>query len=1098
MPNVHLNIPVLVQQPSGQTFAVRPLFLPFPLVHHARFDKAIGLFKGRVKQMFKGFPLRRENMEVLFWYNFTPKYQFKRFQFQYFIKSHHIVGSFSVAYFELDNKLFLSFPGFDNFMAMIDPPERGKSSIKTEVEEIIHKLLQQELQNEGEDFNPDRYLAAKREFVSTVNQEIYLYEESFKFEQRDNRFSFQFFRRSPTFQGEVELQKVGYSLNDQYPHQLRRAYLREGLVHELYQAIFFGNNTPIVLIGPEGVGRHSILEEALYRYLSDELAPKSHEQKIWHLDPTRVISGMSIVGMWEKRLEAILAFIKTTGRRGVNNDKILVDNPVALPRIGQSASNNLVMSHVLKPYLERREIQLLLVATPEEWKLIQEKDRSFSDLFQVVRIEPPTLEEAFRMVMEQRKILEKNHECQFTIQAILHLFSTYRNFFRNKALPGVVVKWMQQFAVKYQMTVIDFPQVLAEFEGISGFQEMLLDSHYTFEKGEVEETISRQLVGQERAVAALADSVHLIKARLSTPSKPLASYLFIGPTGVGKTQGAKVLSEFLMGNTNQLIRFDMNEYVDYYAVDRLVGNYYHPEGQLISKVRYQPFGILLLDEIEKAHRSVHDLLLQVLDDGRLTDGRGRTVDFSNTIIIMTSNLGAKEVAARLGFHQNEEDEAAIYEKEVRNFFRPEFVNRIDRIVAFNPLRLPHILDIARLQIEELLQRDGFVRRTTMVNIDPNALDWVAKRGFDSRMGGRALKRQIERDLTTLTAEQLVENKADSPVLFDISLEQEKLKPRITALDFAPPLSPGWIPDFPPEEKARDFYEKLLQFVENQAQAIQRMSISSEGEEDLHLIIGEDGVEDKLNWVLYQAKDEARTLKERLQLLVLDFRENRFQQEPMLPFRLKISQAHPRNWESLRPKTEARFFEKEALQELYIRYQHGVSRFDSSSTEMFHDFINAAFLHLTRLAIQRKRLDRGYFLVESYVKGKGKEQIRQLLQWYQALMWSMNISFKTDLNKQRIEVEGYGIAELFKAESGIHLFFLAQETPLPLMTYWIPEGTPDSGRNTPNTILRLYDETRTITDMRSGFTNSYQLSPGELKVLIYAGLPDELRNRLAPK
>ena len=1097
MPNINLNIPILVQQQSGQTFVVRPLFLPFPLVHHHRFDKAIGLFKGRVKQMFKGFPFGRDNMEILYWYHFTPKFQFKRFSFQFLIKSHHITGNFSVAYFELDGKIFLSFPGFDNYMAMIDPPERGKSTLKAEVEEILRKLLLQELQLEGEDFDPEHYLAYKREFVSSVTQEISLSEEAFKFDQRDTGFSFQFFRRSPTFIGEVELLKVGYSLNEQYPHQLRRAYLREELVGELSQAIFYGNNTPFVLVGPEGVGRHSILEEALYRYLDNEFAQKSQEQKIWYLDPTRIISGMSVVGMWEKRLEAILAFIKTTGRKGLN-DKLLIDNPVALPRIGQSANNKLVMSHVLKPYLERREIQVLLIATPEEWKLIQEKDRSFTDLFQVVRIQEPTHEEAFRMVMEQRKILEKNHECQFTIQAIMHLFSTYRNFFRNKALPGVIVKWMQQFAVKYQMTEIDFPQVLAEFEGISGFQELLLDSHYTFEKGEVEENIGRQLVGQESAVAALADSIHLIKARLNNPSKPLASYLFIGPTGVGKTQGAKVLSEFLMGNTRQLIRFDMNEYVDYYAADRLVGNYYQPEGQLISKVRYQPFGILLLDEIEKAHRSVHDLLLQVLDDGRLTDGRGRTVDFSNTIIIMTSNLGAKEVSARMGFNQNDADEAAIYEKEVRNFFRPEFVNRIDRIVVFNPLRLPHILDIARLQIEELLQRDGFVRRTTMVNIDPEALDWVARRGFDSRMGGRALKRQIERDLTTLTAEQLIESKADSPVLFDISFEKEKLKPRITTLDFAPPLPPGWIPEFPAEEKARFFYEKLLQFVDKQEQAIRRLSASSDSEEDVPLIIGGTGSEEKLNWVLYQAKDQARTLKERLQLLVLDFQEYRFQQEPMLPFRLKISQAPPRNWESMRQKTEDRFFEKESLQEIFIRYQHGVSRFDSSSTEMFQDFLNAAFLHLTRLAIQKKRLDKGYFLIESYMKEKGKDQIRQLLDWYQALMRSMNISCKTDYKKQRIEVEGYGVAEWFKAEAGIHLFFLAQEIPLPLMAYWMPEGSSNAGKKTPRTILRLYDETRTITDMRSGFTNSYQLSPGELKVLIYAGLPESLRNRLAPK
>ncbi|MBK8492299.1 MAG: ATP-dependent Clp protease ATP-binding subunit [Saprospirales bacterium] len=1097
MPNISLTIPVLVQQQGGQSFSVRPLFLPFPVVFHHRFDNALALFKSRVKHIFKGFPLGRENLEILFWYNFTPKYQFKRFHFNFSIKSHPISGNFSVAFFELDGKVFLSFPGFDNYMAMINPPERGKGGIKEEVGIILQKLLLQELQDDRDDFDPARYMANKREFVTSVNQEVYLSEEGFKFEQNDRHAPFQFFRRSATFSGEVELQKVGYSLNDQYPHQLRRAYLREELVQELSQAIFHGTNTPIVLIGQEGVGRHSILEEVLFRYLDDSYPRKTREQKIWHLDPTRVISGMSVVGMWEKRLEAILNFIKTTGRKGLN-DKLLIDNPVALPRIGQSANNNLVMSHVLKPYLERREIQVLLIATPEEWKLIQEKDRSFCDLFQVVRVSEPSMELAFRMVMEQRKILEKNYECQFTIQAIMHLFATYRNFFRNKALPGVIVKWMQQFAVKYPMGLIDFPQVLTEFKGISGFQELLLDSHFTFEEGEVEENISRQLVGQEKAVEALSDSIHLIKSRLNNPSKPLASYLFIGPTGVGKTQGAKVLADFLMGNTDQLIRFDMNEYIDYYAADRLVGNYQNPEGQLISKVRYQPFGILLLDEIEKAHRNVHDLLLQVLDDGRLTDGRGRTVDFSNTIIIMTSNLGAREASSRLGFQQNEADEAAIYEKEVRNFFRPEFVNRIDRIVVFNPLRLAHILDIARLQIEELLQRDGFVRRTTMVNIDPKALEWVAQRGFDSRMGGRALKRQIERDLTTLTASQLIESKADSPVLFDITLDGEKLKPKIISLEFAPVLSPGWIPELPAEDQAKGFYETLLQFVDKQERSIQRLTNGADGEADEPLIITGKGDEKKLNWVLYQAKDQARALKDRLQLIVLDFREYQFQQGPAIPFRLKISQARSGTMDSMRQKLEDQFFEKEALQEIYIRYQHGVSRFDSTSTELFQDYLDVVFLQLTRLAIQKKRLDKGYFQIDSYMSGKGKEQIRLLLTWYGRVLDSMNISCKPDFKKQRIEVEGYGIAEIFKAEEGVHLFFIAQETPFPLMTYWVPEGKRSTQKREQRTILRLYDENRTITDLRSGFTNSYHISPEELKVLIYAGLPDALRKKLAPK
>jgi len=1094
MPNFTLNIPVLVQQEENQSFSVRPLFLPFPVGYHHRFEKAMSIFRSRVKHLFRGVLLNYENLEMLFWFHFLPNYEHKRFTFRFSIQNHSVNGPFTVIVFEMDRKVFLSFPGFFNFMAILPSSEREKDKIKAKAEEIIQKLLLQEYREDPGNFKPQRYLALKREFVTQIRQNVSMAEEPFKFGKGSGSSPFQFFRKSPVFIGDVELQKVGYSLNERYPNQLKRAFFREEQVTELYQSLFEGANNPIVLIGKEGSGRHSILEEALFRYLENPERIKGWEVKIWHMDPTRVISGMSIVGMWEKRLESILNHLKNSGV-GARKDKLLVDNPVALPRIGRSASNNLVLSHVLKHYLENRDIQLLLIATPEEWKLVQEKDRSFADLFQVMRVEPPSMETAFRMVMEQRRKLESAYGCQFTIQAIMQLFATYRNFYQNKALPGVIARWMDQFAVKYQGLLIDFPQVLAEFRGISGFEERVLDATLTFDEGEVIQRISRMLVGQDKAVKALSDAIHLIKARLNDPGKPLASYLFIGPTGVGKTQSAKVLAEFLTGDTRQLIRFDMNEYIDPYSALRLVGDFHQPEGLLTGKVRYQPFGILLLDEIEKAHPTVHDLLLQVLDDGRLTDGRGRTVDFSNTIIIMTSNLGIGEVSSRLGFRQDQTDDAAIYEKAVQDYFRPEFYNRIDRIVTFNPLSLEHILEIARLQINELLQRDGFLRRTTMVNIDPGALEWVARRGFDSKQGGRALKRQIERDLTTLTAEQLITSNTDKPILFDILLENQKLTPRVTPLAFAPTLPDGWLPQLPPERKTREFYEKLLRRAEKQEDEIRQLTQSPGKEDDETIIIPGREEEKALDWVLFQAKDQARSLVERLRLFLLGYRDFRFQQGPALPIRLKVSSFPVRNFDSAKQRLEDQFFHREALNEIYIRYQHGMAYFDSAHSEMLQDYLDVAFLHLTRLAVRRKRLDKGFFLLESYLSGKGERQIRQLLTWYEKLMDSMGFSCKADLKKQRLEAEGYGIAELFKAEQGIHLFFFAQDPPLPVMGYWVPAGKENNPGKRPLTILRLYDETRTITDLRSGFTNTFQITPGELKVLVFAGLPEALRKSM---
>lgn len=1095
MPHLQLNIPVLIQQ-AGSTFTARPLFLPFPAVQHDKFEKAIALFKSRISEQFKGFRLHRRNLEVVFWYQFAPLYELRHFSFKFQIRHTTVSGSFSVVHFDLAGKTFLSFPGFDNYMAMV---ESANSGIEAEAERIIQKLLLREYQKSPEQFDPSQFLAPKREFVTDIAQEVFIAEGPFKFSQPKQGFSFQFFRQGYSFVGEVELNKVGYSLNNLYPNDLRRAYFREELVEEISRAVFEGANTPIAIIGQEGTGRHTILDEALFRYIRDEAGnANTVRQKIWYMDPTRVISGMSIVGMWEKRLESMLQFIISSGPK-YRNDKILINNPVALTRIGRSASNDMGMSQVLKPYLEKRSFQLLLIATPQEWKLLQEKDRAFTDLFQVIRVSQPNMELAFRMVMERRRVLEAAYECQFTIQAIQGLFSAYRNFYRSKALPGVIVKWMQQFAVKYQGRLIDYhPEVLAEFKGISGFEELLLDSNLTFQENEVEMALSEALVGQEEAVQALSQTIHLIKARLATPGKPLASYLFIGPTGVGKTQGAKALAEFLMGDARQIIRFDMNEYIDAGAAERLVGNYYQPEGQLISKVRYQPFGILLLDEMEKAHPGVRDLLLQVLDDGRLTDGRGRTVDFSNNIIIMTSNLGAREVSSRLGYKKDVRDDAAIYQKEVKKFFRPEFINRIDRIVVFNPLKMEHILEIARLQIKELLQRDGFLRRTTMVNIGPKALEWVARRGFDSQMGGRALKRQIEKDLTSLTAEQLISSKADQPVFFDIFLKDGKLAPRITPLFFAQGLPEGWIPALPTGPQVIRFYQKLLQIVEKLDFSIQDLAAGADAEEGRPVF--SSGKDDReVNLSLFQAKDRARELKERIKMTLMNQEDQSAQQPPAIPFRLKNTSGPWRlNDTAHKQQIQDLLFQKQALQEIYTLYQHGMSSFDSSATEFLQDYLDVAFLSLTRLALRKKRLDRGFFHIRSYINGKGKEQIDMMLRWYERLLESMQIPFRTDWRKNQIEAEGYGIAELFKAEEGIHLFFAGQEAPLPLLTYWLPAPGKAKPAGLHRQIIRLYDENRTITDLRSGLTNTFQITPGELKVFLFAGLPERLRQSLISK
>ena len=266
------------------------------------------------------------------------------------------------------------------------------------------------------------------------------------------------------------------------------------------------------------------------------------------------------------------------------------------------------------------------------------------------------------------------------------------------------MKILRQLAIKHKFGVVDADEVRTEFQEFSGMHQDIFDENYTFEENEVHDKIAANLVGQKAAVESLTNVIEIVKAKLNNPDKPLSSFMFIGPTGVGKTQAAKVLTEYLMGDVDSMIRFDMNEYIDAGAVQRLTGDYYNPEGQLTGKVRYRPFGVLLLDEIEKAHPKVHDLLLQVLDDGRLTDSLGRTVDFTNMIIIMTSNVGARQASMRLGFKTSERDETAVYRKAVENKFRPEFINRIDKVIVFNPLDKNAIKKIVKLQLETLSER----------------------------------------------------------------------------------------------------------------------------------------------------------------------------------------------------------------------------------------------------------------------------------------------------------------------------------------------------------------------------------------------------------
>lgn len=1097
---INFNIPVIVQNKRTEKrsiYEIRPLFSTYPVISNRRFEKVESDFKKAIRKLLNNFKINRKNLDNLLWYLFNPEVRYKILKISIPFGKQHVTGTFGIAVFELQDKLFVNLPAFDNFIFFVNKNSLSDFELEQMTTNVITHLFRQLKNKQGDDFDPAAYFAEPGEFITNVSLGVNVHSGKFSFEQEEIPWYFSKINDDSKFDGATEIEKVSENLNSNYPGGLKRSYYRDELIEQLYSIIYQKENTPLVIVGPEGVGKKTIIHEIVFRYLKtkEDESKKENDQtekeelysKMWHIDPTRIISGMSIVGWWQKRFEAIIDFVLS--KKNGEQDKLLIDNIIAMIRIGKSASNNMTLSDVLKPYLEKRQLQLILLATPDEWKILQEKDRRLSDLFQVIRVGEPDLKTVSKMVLKQRKYLETQHGCEFTIQAVSQLLHFQRNYMKRKALPGSVMKLLNQLASKYRFQLIDAPEVRAEFEAFSGLKENIFDTAQVFKKNEIKDSIAQKLVGQNEAVETLTDVIHLVKAKLNDPGRPLGSFLFIGPTGVGKTQAAKVLCDYLMDNEDRLIRFDMNEYIDDLAIQRLIGDDYNPEGQLTGKVRYHPFGIILLDEIEKAHPKIHDLLLQVLDDGRLTDSLGRTVDFSNTIIIMTSNIGARESSGGLGYEKDRQDKSAIYRKAVENHFKPEFINRIDRIVIFNSLELKNILNIARLQIHDLLKRDGFVRRTTILNISEDALEWVAKRGFNAKMGGRALKRQIEKDLTTLSAEQLISTKSDQPIILDILLKNDQLVPVITSLEFVEPLKIKWLPELPDESHGKGFYNKLIRRINALERKVKLFEDAHEDNAEELIVIGNEKGAD-LNWQYYDFKEKIADIKQKITNLSLGFRDKYFKEKPAIPLRLKANSIYPRNEilgisKAVRLNLQDRLFQQEAINEINENYFYASSNFTSLESEFIESFLKVTFLEFFSEGFLKDKTDKIRLTFESCITGLGNEQIEYLSRLYLKLFEDLDVHAQASKNKRIITAEGHSLFDIFKNEHGIHLFYIPHQNPLPIRLTIKHEGHL-SNKETNTKVIRIYDGKSTLTDLRTGFTNDANITPVEFKLLIYAG------------
>ena len=636
--------------------------------------------------------------------------------------------------------------------------------------------------------------------------------------------------------GQMELHRVGRCLDWQYPDELDRAVLRDREVDELHDLLESSERRPLLLVGPRLSGKTTLIHEVVHRRVARRNSPFVNRENVWLISPQRLISGMSYVGQWEGRLLAILKHAKK--RRHV----LYFDDLVGLFLAGISANSTLSAAQVLKPYLERREIRVVGEITPEALRVLQERDRSFADLFHILPVREPGDEDTLRMLVNIQRRLEGKHACGYAIDVLPAVIDLQRRYDRSTAFPGKAARMLTRLAVKaptesagsmlgrivqqIQMASaspfdpkrhISREEVFTEFAAQSGLAKSFLDKTEKLERDKIIEELGKQVIGQPQAIEAAADVIAVAKARLNDPDRPLAAFLFLGPTGVGKTECAKAIARYLFADAERLLRFDMNEYLDPGSAARLVGTFRQPEGLLTAAIRRQPFAVVLLDEIEKADPEVFDLLLQVLGEGRLTDSLGRTADFTNAIIILTSNLGVREAEARVGFGDSADKASPSYLRAAELFFRPEFFNRLDRVIPFRRLSRENTRKIAERIVTEVLEREGFRQRRCILNVSPAAFEEVINSGYDPLMGARAMKRSVERHLTQPAAVRLAELPIDRFTIVTVFAANERvgepaagsgLRVDVQPLRRAEPIPQGAGRERPPLEHLGELEERL--------------------------------------------------------------------------------------------------------------------------------------------------------------------------------------------------------------------------------------------------------------------------------------------------
>lgn len=549
---------------------------------------------------------------------------------------------------------------------------------------------------------------------------------------------------------------------------LRRAYETEKQVETLAEIFKAKQKSSVLLVGASGVGKTAVFHELVRRRVEFDLA----ENEFWATSGARLIAGQTGFGMWQERSAKLIAEAKK------RNAILHLGNLIELLEVGKSLSSTQGIASFLRPKIARGEIVTVVECTPEQIPILERRDPNLLSAFQQIVIEEPDRQTGLKIlesVAKEFARVKNEKDRQTEVEAIKTVDAVHRRFSTYSAFPGKPVRFLRNLFQELRANEPLAPQkVFRAFSNETGLPEMLLNDAIALDSPETEKFFAGRVIGQTEAVGLVTNLIATVKAKLTRPRKPIASLLFIGPTGVGKTELTKALAEFFFSDPERLIRFDMSEFSNPLSVQRLIGGTGEAEGQLTAKVREQPFSVVLLDEFEKAHHSFFDLLLQMLGEGRLTDSAGRVADFTNSIIVMTSNLGASEFQrGKSGFMRNSrERQTAVkhFDAAVKSFLRPEIYNRLDRIVPFAPLDEKTVLRIAELEIRKLKRRDGLRFRPVKLEIENEVLNYLAETGYDIRYGARPLKRAVERELLAPLSTELNLRPADEKLTISSHLE----------------------------------------------------------------------------------------------------------------------------------------------------------------------------------------------------------------------------------------------------------------------------------------------------------------------------------------